>query len=130
MASLYEDLRLEVDALLADLGRPITFNRYTYVNDLVQGTSVPTLAFTQTLKAALLPASGGTLEAFDVRFMTGVEDDTNVRFAIVSAEGFVFVPGPKDKAVFDGVVWNVMGCTPLNVNGTAVIFSVGFRLPS
>lgn len=130
MSAFYEGLRAEVDQLLAELGRDIIFQRYTYVNDLVEGTSVPTLMASQTLKAAVIPASGGTLEAFDVRFMDGAADDTNVRFAVVSAEGATFTPGPKDYALFDGLRWNVMGCTPLNVDGTAVIYSVGFRLPS
>ena len=130
MSVFYDELRRDANELLAELGRPIIFKRYTYVNDLVEGTSVPTLSASQTLNAAVLPASGGTLEAFDVRFMDGAQDDTNVRFAVVSAEGSTFTPGPKDKVDMDGLVWNVMGCTPLNVDGTAVIFSVGLRLPS
>ncbi len=130
MSVFYEELRLTVDELLAELGRQIVFNRYTYVNDFVEGTSVPTLSETQSLWSAVVPASSDTLEAFDVKFMSSAQDDINVRFAIVSAEGTTFVPGPKDKAVFDGLTWDVVGNTPLNVDGTAVIFSVGFRLAS
>jgi hypothetical protein len=141
MSAFYAELRAQAGQLLAELGRPIRFRRYESVNDLVEGTSVPTLIAEQTLSGATLPASAGTLEAFDVRFMDNVQDDSNVRFAIVSAEGAAFTPGPKDMAelgsvqedgtvVFDGKSWHVMGCTPLDVDGVSVIYNIGFRLPS
>jgi hypothetical protein len=129
MTTLYKELAAAAYDLIAELGRDVTINRYTYVTDLVEGTSVPTLSMTQGLKMAVLPASGGTLEAFDIRFAQDVLDDENVRFAIVAAQGHTFVPKPGDEAIFEGVSWLIMGNTPLDVDGiTPVIFSVGFRM--
>lgn len=127
MSAFYEQLRAEAGQLLADLGRPITFQRSTFEVDLVSGTSFPTVSAEQTLNAAVVPASSGTLEAFDVRFMPGIADALHLRFAIVSALGATFMPGPNDRAIFDGHTWEVLGCTPLDVDGTPVTYNVGFR---
>lgn len=141
MSALYEQIRADVDQLLAELGRPIRFRRYTYVVDLVEGTSVPTLSSEQVLSAATVPPTGNMLTDLGVTFMSDVQADTQVRFALVSAEGALFAPGPKDKvelgqyaadgsAAFDGRVWDMIGCSPLDIDGTAVFFAIGFRLPS
>lgn len=125
----YVGIRAEAQAILADFGFAMTINRYSYVSDPVAGTVVKTLQATQTLTAVILPASKGTLEAFDVRFMSDVLESTDVRFGILAAEGAVFQPEPKDEAVFFGATWDIMGCTPLNVAGTALTYSVGFKKP-
>lgn len=127
MSQFYEDLAADAKALLQEFGRDITLNRYTDTYNAVTGSNTRVLAATQTLSSAVLPASPGTIQAFDVRFMNDVLDEQNIRFAIMTAVGSTFLPAPMDQAVFDGKTWNVLGCTPLNVDGTAVIYSVGFR---
>jgi hypothetical protein len=132
--SLYTELAATIRAAFqGDLdARDVTFRRYTNVSSLVQGTTNRALAASVTLPGLVLPASGGTLEAFDVRFMQDVQDAANVRFAIFAADGASFRPGPKDVADLygDGREWLVMGNTPLNVDGnTDLLYSVGFRLP-
>lgn len=130
MSAFYEEMRALADELLTEFGRPVTLRRFAAnQNDLVEGTVGRTIVLSQTLNAAILPASGGTVEAFDVRFFDGLNASLNLRFAIISAEGATFMPQPNDEATFEGRDWQVMGCTPLNVDGTAVIYSVGFRGP-
>lgn len=134
MSAFYEEQRANAQALLAEFGRDITFIRYQATNNLVAGTTARVETGRVILKAAVLPASGGTLEAFDVRFFEGVNATANVRFAIVAAQDVIgnpasIQPAPNDVAEFDGVTWLVMGNTPLNVDGTAVLFSIGFRQP-
>lgn len=136
MSAYYEALAAKANALIREKGRPITFVRRgkAAAADLVSGTvDLPQLA-TTTLPAAVLPASGGTLEAFDVRFMKDIDAAIDVRFAVVSAldaDGGApaFEPRPGDEATFEGRTWQVMGNTPLNVDGTPVIYSIGFRGP-
>lgn len=127
MSAFYEQLRAEAYQLLADLGRDITFRRYAYSNDLVEGISSPVLSDSQTLKGATLPMQAGVLSEFDIRPMQSISAEVRVCYALVSAEGAVFMPGYGDEAEFGGKVWSVVGCTPLDVDGTEVIYTVGFQ---
>lgn len=136
MSAFYEALAAEAKALIQELGRPITFLRYAkgQPGDLLEGTVTRTEIGRTVLSGAVVPASGGTLEAFDVRFMDGAMTAGDVRFALVStlqADGSAagFQPGPGDEAEFEGRTWLVMGNTPVNVDGTPVVFSIGFRGP-
>lgn len=117
--------------LIEEFGTTFTINRYSSVSDPVTGETSRVLQNTQTLAGAILPASQGTLEAFDVRFMSeSVMASLDLRFVILSAVGATFIPSPMDEAYFSGFTWQVMGCTPLNVTGAdPIIFSTGFRKP-
>lgn len=125
----YAGIRDEAEAILAEFGFKMKVTRYADTSNAVAGTVSRVVLLEQELTAVILPASQGTLEAFDVRFMSGVMDDLNVRFCIMSAKDSTFTPAPKDVADYYDGEWQVMGCTPLNVNGTAVIYSVGLRKP-
>ena len=50
-----------------------------------------------------------------------------VRYAIISVVGRVFEPEAGDTTVFDGRNWRFLGCTPLNVDGTPVIYMAGLQ---
>lgn len=126
----YAAIREEAKAILEEFGNGMKVTRYSDVANPVAGTVIRTVQLEQTLTAVILPASKDTLEAFDVRFMADVLEGMDVRFTIMSASGATFVPSPKDVVEFweDGE-WQVMGCTPLNVAGIPVIYSVGLRRP-
>ncbi len=128
---IYDDMAADVAEILEELGRPVVFNRYTSSNSLVAGTAAPSISVTQTLDTATVPysAAGTSFNGLDISFMDSVQDATEKKLGIVTALGSTFVPAPKDKAVFDGKTWNVIGCTPINVNGTGVVFIVGLVLP-
>lgn len=157
----YAATKEDVEALLVEFGMPIVLKRYTKVADKVSEEVTKVLRAQQTLQSAVLPASQGTLEAFDVRFMQDVMTQTNVRFAIMSAARITrlptgeflwdtaavsfddgesswdglwasdkwFEPQPNDEAEFFDGTWQVLGCTPLNVVGIPLLYSVGFRKP-
>ncbi len=128
MSAFYEEMAAVAEELLQEFGRDITVTRYgPGTSDLVTGKVERPTQLSQTLRAAVLPASQGTIQAFDVRFMDNVLASENLRFAVMSTVGSTFMPEPTDEAQFDGSTWAVLGCTPLNVDGTAVIYSVGFR---
>jgi hypothetical protein len=115
--------------LIESFGSLSTINRFSDTPNVVAGSVARVVTKTQRLPAVILPASGGTLEAFDVRFMSDVKDSTDVRFSLVAAKGSTFQPEPKDEVTILGQVWQVMGCTPLNINGTPLIYSVGLKRP-
>lgn len=126
MSDFYTRMRAKANELLTKFGRQVTFTRWGEVRDEVVGTVTASALTTQTLRAATLPASSGTLEAFDVRFMPDVADGRELRFMVCAAEGATFRPEPKDTVDFgDGVQWRVLGNTPLSVDGTDIIYSIG-----
>lgn len=125
----YAGIRDEAQAILAEFGFDMTVKRYADSSDAVAGTVSRVLQAQQQLTAVILPASQGTLEAFDVRFMSDVLESTDVRFTIMSAKGATFTPEPKDVVEYYDGIWQVMGCTPLNVAGIPIIYSVGLRKP-
>lgn len=127
----YQAVIEEAKVTIDEFGVDFVMKRYSSGGNPVAGTATKTLEATQTLAGVILPASQGTLEAFDVRFITAeILASKDVRFVILSALGHTFVPGPMDEVDFQGAVWQVMGCTPLNVTGEdAVIFSIGLQRP-
>jgi hypothetical protein len=130
MAIDYAAIRLKASKAIDKAGLRITLVRYGFTTDPVAGTSSKVLTASQTLASVILPASQGTLEAFDVRFMSDVDASQDVRFVVMSGQGSTFIPEPKDEATFDGATWEVMGCTPLAPDGaTRLLYSVGFKLP-
>lgn len=127
MSAFYEEMAAVAEELLQEFGRDISIHRKTGATyDKVTGRHTGGSELAQTLRAAVLPASQGTIQAFDVRFMDNIDASQNLRFAVISTVGHTFVPEPGDTAEFDNSKWRVLGNTPLNVDGTPVIFSVGF----
>ncbi len=119
----------DAKAIIDEFGFRMKIRRFAYVTDKLAGTVDRGVPQEQELSAVILPASQGTLEAFDVRFMNDVLESTDVRFTIISAVGATFTPAPKDEVEYWDGVWNVMGCTPLNVAGIPLIYSVGLKKP-
>lgn len=86
-------------------------------------------------KAAVLPASQGTIEAFDNRLEGGTLIEENLRFLLMSAEmkkvegvgPDAIEPKSGDVVHFDGERWVVLGCTPMNPAGTAVYSPASWR---
>jgi hypothetical protein len=103
------------------LARPVAG---TYNPVVGAGTGSTTL--TGVFDAATLPASKGTVEAFDDRLKQEVIKG-NVRFFILAAATAPFVPEPGDQIPsYQGKAWSILGCTPLEPNGTtALIYKIG-----
>lgn len=157
----YTEMGEVVQTMLVEFGMPVVMKRYTNQLDQVSETVNKVLRAEQTMQSAILPASQGTLEAFDVRFMTDILASQDVRFAIMSAarikrlpngeitwdtsaisfddfeaswdglwpSNVWFEPKPGDEAEFFDGIWQVMGCTPLNIVGIPLLYSVGFKQP-
>lgn len=76
--------------------------------------------------AVILPASQGTVQAFDVRFEGGTLIESRLRSLLIAAHGMTHEPAPGDKVTFpDGRVGSLLGCTPLNPDGMSPIIYQG-----
>jgi hypothetical protein len=124
--SIYTTSAATVDRLFgaSRFGQSIVLNRYTDVVDLVTGEVVSTVSATATVNGIVLPASAGTIEAFDNRLANGTLVDKTLRFVKLSPVGG-FEPLPHDELVFGGRSWEVLGCTPVNPAGTPVVYGLG-----
>lgn len=122
--------------LLAKFGRSITISRD--ISDANPGKPwVPgeTCTAVYSATAAVLPASKGTVEAFDNRLDGGTLIDERLRYVLMSpvmtrtsALGPDSIePQSLDVLTFDGHAWTVLGCTPLNPAGTPVLFPMGVK---
>lgn len=76
--------------------------------------------------AVILPASQGTVQAFDVRFEGGTLIESRLRALLIAAHGMEQEPAPGDKVTFpDGKVGTMLGCTPLNPDGANPVIYQG-----
>jgi hypothetical protein len=95
----------------------------------------PSTWITFSVQAAILPASKGTIEAFDNRLDGGTLIDEKLRYVLMSpqmtrtsATGPAAIePKSTDVLSFDGHDWTVLGCTPLNPAGTPVLYPMGVK---
>lgn len=152
----YEEAARDALEIITEFGSGMRVKRIKTVANKVTETVEQTVVVDHVFQGVILPASQGTLEAFDVRFAADLMNHTDTRFAILAAHGSplvdvevsmdsttqdnwsstmvvppteVFTPRPTDILEFWEGTFVVLGCTPLNVNGTPVIYSVGLRRP-
>lgn len=115
--------------LIQKFGRQITIKRS------VPGSTAPPYSpynpgpettATYTATAACLPASKGTIEAFDNRLEGGTLIDENLRYVLMAPQ-IEITPKSGDVLEFDGSSWTVLGNTPLSPAGTIVLHQMGVR---
>lgn len=76
--------------------------------------------------AVVLPASQGTVQAFDVRIEAGTLIESTLRALLIAAHGMERAPRPGDTVEFpDGLVGSLIGCTPLNPDAANPIIYQG-----
>lgn len=134
----YDEAAADADELMQEFGRSIVLKRA-----LPGSTEPPYSKFNPgppvwamyLVTAAALPASKGTIEAFDNRLEGGSLIDERLRYVLMSTvmkrtseEGPAAIePRSTDVLVFDGSDWTVLGCTPLNPAGKPVLYPMGVR---
>lgn len=109
--------RAKAKGRAADLtfSRPGADGTYSPETGQVEG-GTPLLSFDGV--AVILPASQGTVEAFDVTFKDGSLIESKLRALLIAAKGMAHDPMPGDTVTFpDGKVGTLIGCTPLNPDG-------------
>lgn len=124
--SFYDSMADTALAKIQQFGREVQISRPTQSSsDPVTGTVVNGAPVTGTLKVLVLPASKGTIEAFDNRLQGGTLIDEKLRFILAAAKGAPFEPASLDELTFDGQTWQVLGCTPLSPAGTPLLYRIG-----
>lgn len=127
MADIYEELQQDALELLEEFGRKIPFSRTIDGEyDPETGGSSGTTQ-TETATVVVLPASNGTVQAFDIKFDNGTLVESNLRALVIAAKGLDWMPSPGDKATFDGADWTFIGCTPINPAGTPLVYKASVR---
>jgi hypothetical protein len=96
--------------------------------DPATGTETGATSADYACVGIVLPASKGTIEAFDNRFENGTLIEQNIRSVKLAASGLAVVPAGGDKLIINSEEWHVMGCTPLAPDGvTNIIYTLGVR---
>jgi hypothetical protein len=124
--ALYTKLAATASRLMGIYGRSVTF--YRYAPSIVGSTGTTTKGAatnTSTASAVVLPASKGTVEAFDNRLENGSLVGRELRYIKVAAASITFEPKSLDEMSMDGSTWEVLGCTPVNPAGTPLVYGVG-----
>lgn len=127
MATIYERMQATALRLIAKYGRTVQFTRnedgeYNPGNGTVGEDDQP-----EDATVVVLPASGGTVEAFDIKFDSGTLIESNIRALVIAAKDLPWMPKPGDKAAFDGDTWTFIGCTPINPAGTPIVYKASVR---
>jgi hypothetical protein len=93
--------------------------------------STPVILAQTTAYGVNLPASGGTIGAFDNRILSDPALRKSFRYFLIAGSGLAFEPEANDILKFSGGYARVLGATPLNPGGDgAIIHNVGATLDS
>lgn len=129
----YDDAAETALELILEFGQPATLTRTETIGDpwdAIEGESS-----TYAVTIAVLPASKGTVEAFDIRLDENLIM-ANLRFAymavqMVKVEGTgpdEITPYPGDILRYGETAVTLLGSTPLNPAGTPVYYPVAGRI--
>lgn len=123
MAFNYVNTATTADRLIKKFGALVTLSRTSEpAYDPATGTTTGGTVQTWTATAVTLPASQGTVEAFDQRFVGGTLIESNLRSLLIAAKGLPYSPRPGDTVTFaDGRVAMLLGNTPLAPDGVTQI---------
>lgn len=128
--TFYSGLQNVASKLIASKGKNITITRQTLETfDAPAGEYTSQTPESQTVKAVVLPASGGKVQALDLRYNLGELTYQKLNYFIVAGIDLAFAPNPNDEVTIDSENWYVLGITPLNPNdGTPLIYEVAIRI--
>lgn len=121
---------IAADALVAikDAGRQIVHRRITVTTDELTGDTTATATTTGTLDCVVLPAKkanalAGFTAGFDNAYAEALRQG-KVRSLLCAAASATFEPASGDETEFDGYLWEVLGNTPINPAGVALIYKL------
>lgn len=128
--SIYDRQIALADRLITEKGMPITIRR----KDSDSGTSAPDLINGDTISytdyqcyAVKLPATGGKVQAFDIRAIDPNLTINEIAFYLTKAKDLPITPRSGDCLVINGVEKNILGNTPLEPDGTPIIHKMSVR---
>ena len=128
MSDFYSRMQATADRLIKQYGKPqpgVLTRQQISKHDKVLNAVIEDQPLTTPITIVVLPASKGTVEAFDNRIKNGTIGLSRIRFVVASAFGVTFEPEPKDTLTFEGENWEVLGCTPVKPGDTAIVYKMG-----
>lgn len=128
--TFYSGLQNVASKLIQSKGKQITISRTTgATSNLGTGDFAGGSPTTQTVYAVVLPASGGKVQALDLRYKIGELTYQKLNYFIVAGLDLDFIPSPDDEVTIGSENWYVLGVTPLNPNnGVGIIYEVAIRI--
>ncbi len=128
MSEFYDRMSATALRLIAQFGQPVMLRDETPGGyDPATGMTTDPVVLEQTVQAVVLPASKGTVEAFDNRFIDGTLIESNLRALKIPAKGMEWAPKPGTLAVFQGETWTLLGVTGSAPAGTDLVYSATVR---
>ena len=122
--ALYQRMAETALRLIEAKGQQLVLKRATGSSyDPRTDTDIPGEELTQPIQCVVLPASKGTLEAFDNRVESGTLIEQNLRALKIAAKGLLFEPKAGDYLDFEDSRWKVLGSTPLNPAGIPLVYN-------
>lgn len=127
--SEYDSVIAAASKLINKKGKSITITRSISSSfDPVLGEDTITNE-SQTIKAVILPASGGKIQALDLRYgLTGLSFE-RLSYFMMAGKDIAFSPEPGQKVTVASEDWTILGVTPLNPNeGAPIMYDVAIRI--
>lgn len=123
MSAFYDNLAATADSLIERFGEERVIRRTVSTFDPITGAMSAPVVTTGSIVAVNLPASKGTIEAFDDRLFEGISI-AKIRFFLAAALSASFVPQGTDEIVLDGEYYTILGVTPLKPASTALTYKL------
>lgn len=124
MSQFYDRMAATALRLIEQFGQTITLRDIVPGEyDPVTGQETGEVTRTQAVKAMVLPASKGTVEAFDTKFINDTLIESNLRALKIAAASCEWPPSPGCKVTFDGHDWTMIGVTETSPDGTDLVYS-------
>lgn len=121
MADFYTRMADTALTLMTSKGKPLSVERTTggTFNPVTQSFTVPETTTTSTTKGVVVPLT----RVEDNRYLQDLVEG-KMRRVIVAAQGMSFEPRAGDRVVDGSTVIEVLGSTPVNPAGTAIIHRI------
>lgn len=126
MSAFYDRMAATTQRLIGQFGRTVTLRRVSRTYDPITGGEAETVE-EQAVTCVILPASKGTVEAFDVKFERGTLIESNLRVVKLPAKGLQWPPAPGQEMLLDGETWRVIGVTPSSPGGVDLVYSLSVQ---
>lgn len=130
--SEYSGAIAATDRAITKKGKSVTFTKTSGgTRDPATGETTGGTTQSMTIKAVVLPASGGKTAALDLRYGNSLDLSTvqKLAFLLIDGADCTFEPEPATKVTIGSEVWTVLGTTPLNPNeGDPILHKVAIRI--
>ena len=119
----YAAIAQDALAAIEEAGRSVTLARLSKTLDPVTGAVSATTCVKGSVSLVVLAASKSDLPEKQSDALMEALLQGKLRKLLIAASGVPFEPAPVDIASFDSAYWRVLGCTPLNPAGVALIYT-------